>query len=141
MVRENAARTRQVLVAALEADADAWTALANVAPVFLHMILGDRAILLNRAAAPDASGALGAALSAGGREEVMPLMVQLMQRICTTGGDAKTATEWFLGLLVGDLQIRRVIGQLGAPSGPEIAGRCAMALQALRVLLERADRA
>lgn len=135
MVRENAGRTRQVLVEALEADADAWTALANVAPVFLHMILGDRAILLNRAAAADASGALGAALSAGGREEVMPLMVQLMQRICATGGDARTATEWFLGLLVGDLQIRRIIGQLGAPSGPEIADRCAMALQALRVLL------
>ena len=67
----------------------------------------------------------------------MPLMVQLMQRICATGGDARTATEWFLGLLVGDLQIRRVIGQLGAPSGPEIADRCAMALQALRVLLVR----
>jgi AcrR family transcriptional regulator len=140
MVRENAARTRQVLVEALEADADAWTTLANVAPVFLHMILGDRAILLNRAAAADASGALGAALSAGGRGEVMPLMVQLMERICAKGDDAKTATEWFLGLLVGDLQIRRMIGQLGAPTEPEIALRCDGALQALRTLLERPHR-
>lgn len=138
MVRDNAARTRQMLEAALEGGGGAWETLDAVAPVFLAMLLGDRAILLNRAAAADASGALGAALVAGGREAVMPLLVRLMLRLpgSSTEGVARLAAEQFLGLLVGDLQIRRVIGQLPAPSDDEITERCRRAIEALRILLE-----
>lgn len=137
MVRDNAARTRQMLEAALEGRGGAWETLEAVAPVFLAMLLGDRAILLNRAAAADASGALGAALVAGGRETVMPLLVRLMQRLPGSEGeeDARLAAERFLALLVGDLQIRRVIGQLPAPDGTEITLRCRRAMEALRTLL------
>ena len=62
MARENAADTRRLLENALECHDDPWEALVAVAPTFLRMILGDRAILLNRAAAADPTGALGAAI-------------------------------------------------------------------------------
>ena len=136
MVRENAAETRRMLDEALSRDADPWATLKGVAPVFLRMILGEKAILLNRAAAADASGSLGAAISGGGRNEVMPLMTELMRRVCTgTGCDPKDATDWFLSLLVGDLQIRRVIHERAVLSDQEIEKRCGTGLTAFRRLL------
>lgn len=136
MVRDNAAETRRMLDEALSSRNDPWATLESVAPVFLRMILGDKAILLNRAAAADPSGALGAAISGGGRNEVMPLLGELMQRLCLdTGDNPKNATDWFLSLLVGDLQIRRVIHERTALSEQEIEDRCNAGLAAFRRLL------
>lgn len=136
MVRDNAAETRRILSEALSGSDDPWGTLRSVAPVFLAMILGEKAVLLNRAAAADPSGALGAAISGGGRNEVMPLLSELMQRVCSgTGCDPKEATDWFLGLLVGDLQIRRVISERDILSKQEIETRCGASLAAFRRLL------
>ncbi|GGH53899.1 TetR family transcriptional regulator [Frigidibacter albus] len=125
MVEDNAAETRALLLRALERQDDPRGTLASVAAVFLEMLLGDRAILLNRAAAADPSGELGAAISAGGRDQVMPLLAELMGRICT-GGDIgpAEATRLFISLLVGDLQIRRIIHNCPAPSQAEIDAQC-----------------
>lgn len=136
MVRDNAAETRRLLDEALNSRTDPWATLERVAPVFLRMILGEKAILLNRAAAADPSGALGATISGGGRNEVMPLLGELMQRLCLdTGGDPRKATDWFLSLLVGDLQIRRVIHDRAALSEREIESRCKEGLATFRRLL------
>ncbi len=136
MVRANAAETHALLAAALEENAEPWSALGAVAPVFMRMILGDQAVLLNRAAAADPGGALGAAISAGGRASIMPLMAQLVQRICAGSTvDAAEASEWFLAHLIGDLQVRRIIHDCNAPTGPEIAARSARALALLRRLI------
>lgn len=136
MVRENAAETRLLLVSALEGHGDAWDALAAVAPVFLRMILGDRAILLNRAAAADPTGALGAAISAGGRQEIQPLICRLMERICAgTQYTPDQVTGWFLGILLGDLQVRRIIHDHPALSEQDIRQRCDVALTTLRRLM------
>ena len=139
MVRANAAETRMLIEEALEGNADPWSALAAVAPVFLRMILGDRAVLLNRAAAADPTGALGAALSTGGRAEIMPLMARLVERICVSSPvDATEATGWFLAQLIGDLQVRRLIHDCSAPSEPEIAARSQRAIFLLRRLIQSA---
>ena len=136
MVRANAAETRKMLVNALAMSGDPWVGLESVAPVFLRMLLGERAILLNRAAAADPSGALGAAISAGGRQEIMPLMAEVLGRICTgTPHHPKAATEWFLGLLVGDLQIKRVINDLAPPTETQIENRCASTMLTLKQLI------
>lgn len=137
MVRDNAAETRQMLSEALSCQDHPWATLEGVAPVFLRMLLGEKAILLNRAAAADPSGALGATISAGGRNEVMPLLNQLMQGICAgIGCDPKDATDWFLSLLVGDLQIKRVINERAALSEQEIENRCSKTLMILRRLID-----
>lgn len=138
MVRENAAETRRLLEEAVGEAGDPWETLAAVAPVFLRMILGDRAVLLNRAAAADPGGALGAALSTGGRNEVMPLLTQLTRRLCEgTGCDPEEVTGWFLGLLIGDLQVRRIIHDCPVPSEQMIAERCARGLATLRRMIAR----
>lgn len=141
MVRDNASETRRLLDDAL-GGGDPWATLEGVAPVFLTMILGDRAILLNRAAAADPSGALGATISAGGRNEITPLLSRIVQRICAgTGCDPLEVTEWFLSLLIGDLQIRRVINDRPALSDREIEARCNKALMAVRRLIAGAGQA
>nr|WP_184148641.1 TetR/AcrR family transcriptional regulator [Amaricoccus macauensis] len=138
MVRDNAEAARALLQEALVRDEAPAETLARVAPVLLSMLLGDRAILLNRAAAADPSGRLGAAISAGGRDVVMPLLEQLMERL---GGDVVPgeASGWFLGLLVGDLQVRRIIGELTEPGAEEIAARCHRALGIFNRLLGVGD--
>lgn len=131
MVRDNAGETRQMLNTALQGSDNPRMVLERVAPVFLRMLLGERAILLNRAAAADPTGALGATISAGGRNEIMPLLDRLMQRLCEGREcEPKEAAGWFISLLVGDLQIKRVINERAALSGEEIDSRCAAALRA-----------
>lgn len=137
MVEDNAAETRTLLLRALERRDDPRETLERVAAVFLGMLLGDRAILLNRAAAADPTGELGAAISAGGRAQVMPLMGRVMERI-HPDGDIRPgeATGLFVSLLVGDLQIRRIIHDAPAPSPAEIDARCARSIQLFHRLME-----
>ena len=132
MVRDNAAAIRDQLERALASDAPPLEALSQLGPVFLRMLLGERAILLNRAAAADPSGQLGAAISSGGRGEIQPLLARVMAGLCRdTGHDPAQAVEEYLGLLIGDQQIRRVIGEVPVPSEAEIARRSSHALTAL----------
>lgn len=102
------------------------------------MLLGEKAILLNRTAASDETGELGATIGQAGRSAVFPLVETLIARGMANGGldapSARVATEWFLCLLIGDQQIRRVIGTLEQPSDAEVAARAASALSAFRKL-------
>lgn len=126
MVRRNAAEVRALLTEALQEDVAPLEALGRLAPVLLGMLLSDRAILLNRAAASDPTGALGQLLAKGGREDVLPL-IQRVLKDAAGKGEIKRSEEdvgqLFLHLLVGDQQIRRVIGTLAAPSEKEIAAQ------------------
>ena len=136
MIADNAAETRGLLDAALGSGADPVPALREVAPVLLGMLVGTRSVLLNRAAAADASGRLGAAISAGGRGEVMPRLERLLAPLCAGQGfDPAQAVRWFLSLLIGDWQIRRVIGDMEAPSRSEIAARSQSAVDDLLRLI------
>lgn len=137
MVEDNAAQTRSMLLHALEEQTDPHETLDRVASVFLAMILGDRAILLNRAAAADPTGELGTAISAGGRAQVMPLLTRLMDLVCADS-DISTdeAAGLFVTLLVGDLQVKRIIHNAPAPTTAEIDGICAKALSIFRRLIE-----
>ena len=129
-------RNTEEVAATLDANkATGLPALAAVGPALLTMLLGPRAVALNRAAATDPSGSLGAALAAGGREALMPRLSALTQQAISDGtlaGDTADAlTGLWLSLLIGDLQIRRVTGALPPLSPPEIAGRATRALENL----------
>lgn len=138
LVQDNAAQVADQLGQAIRRDDDPMQTLTRVAPLFLTMLLGERAVLLNRAAASEPTGELGAALSAGGREVVQPLFANLMMGVAK--GDsphAEMLTGAFLGLLVGDLQIKRVIGVDPVPTAAQIDARVTEALHLFSKLIEK----
>ncbi|MGO7903896.1 TetR/AcrR family transcriptional regulator [Rhizobium leguminosarum] len=134
MVESNARATKAALGAAIRDEADPLETLAHVAPILLSMLLGDKAISLNRAAAADESGELGATIAAAGRDSVFPLIEKVIGRGLETAAlaapSAGVAAEWFLSLLIGDLQIRRVNRTLPEPSDENIRARAAAAMSA-----------
>lgn len=131
MVQDNAADIKAILERAVTADGDPDAALERIAPVFMKMLLGDRAILLNRAAAADPSGELGTAISAGGRAVIQPLIEDLIKGVCEKHNKSgRNLSGQFLGLLIGDLQIKRVIGVQEVLNDVEIEAQSAQALQA-----------
>ncbi|MEL6679613.1 MAG: TetR/AcrR family transcriptional regulator [Pseudomonadota bacterium] len=141
LVDRNVADVRARLGSAETGDAP-LDHLAAVAPMLLTMLVGERAVTLNRAAAADRSGALGEAIAAGGRETVAPLIGALVARAIAARGsamDPKEATVVFLNLLIGDLQIRRVIGVLAEPTPDDIAARARLALTAFERLISAED--
>lgn len=138
LVESNARATKAVLAAAIRDEADPLVSLEEVAPILLSMLLGERAVSLNRAAASDESGELGAAIAAGGRDSVLPLIEKLIERGMETGAlaapSARVAANWFLNLLIGDQQIRRVIRTLPIPSDMDVHSRAITVSSAFRKL-------
>ncbi|MBU2982751.1 hypothetical protein KO498_13120 [Lentibacter algarum] len=93
--------------------------------------------MLNRAAAAEPSGELGQVLSEGGRETVQPLFAEIMQPLAQEHGqNAAQLTGWFLGLRVGDMQIKRVIEVMPELTETELNARVQGALQAFGKLLK-----
>jgi AcrR family transcriptional regulator len=145
MVRSNAAQVRRQLAEVADAPAAPLERLSNVAPVLLGMLLGPRAIALNRAAATDPTGALGQLLAKGGREDVLPLIKEVLGE-AVRAGDLQPPKHGeigalFMHLLVGDQQIRRAIGTMAAPSQAEIAEMAKAALAQFAALCASAAHA
>ncbi len=135
MVVRNAQEVEGLLEEELQAEQPPLKTLRRLGPVLLKLVLGPRAIALNRAAAADPTGELGAALTEGGRERVVPLIAQLFRQArkagIIQGLSTKDAVELYLSLLIGDLQIRRVIGALPEPGPADIKRRADRALKTL----------
>lgn len=133
LVARNAAEVRALLEAQLTSGSAAMTTLGQMAPKLLQVLLGNRAIALNRAAAADPTGELGRAISQAGRETILPLVEQVLIEAAREGHLTFAATEQpsalFIDLLVGDLQIRRVIGRLDPPTAEFCEGRAALAIE------------
>lgn len=115
------------------ATADPLARLGLLGPPLLRMVLGPRAIALNRAAAADPSGDLGRSLASGGRETVAPLLASLISH-SPLRGEAEVLAQLYLTLLIGDLQIRRVTGAMDAPSQAFVDARAADAFDTLKRL-------
>jgi AcrR family transcriptional regulator len=138
LVQDNAAQIADELGQAIRRNDDPMQTLERVAPVFLTMLLGERGVLLNRAAASEPTGELGVALSAGGRDVVQPLFKDVMMGVAKgDNAQAEMLTGAFLGLLVGDLQIKRVIGVHPVLTQAQIDARVTGALRLFRKLVEK----
>ncbi|CUX41733.1 MULTISPECIES: TetR/AcrR family transcriptional regulator [Agrobacterium] len=129
MVAENAAK---LVLPSAEAD-DGVSELSRFGADLLSVLLGERAMLLNRVAAAEAGveTALGKFLAAKGRGHVMPKLAVYFQALEQRGAigvpvSAEPAEVW-LSLLVGDLQIRRATGAIDLPAEAEMIARSARA--------------
>lgn len=123
LIADNASQLKAALNAT-PADghgAEARTTLIAFGRSFLELLLGDRAIALNRAAIADApqDGTLAQLLAQQGRDAVFPKLRQVLERERTAGrlqiDDIEDAGETLLGLLLTDRQVRRLLGTLPAP--------------------------
>lgn len=129
LVEANAREARELLEGALRQGSSPIETLSALGPVILSLVTGEKAVVLNRAAASDVSdtGTLGRSIAEAGRDTIAPLLRDLLDRARRAGliqcDDPATAVEVYLGLLIGDLQIRRVIGVLEEPSPKEIGRR------------------
>ena len=117
--------------------------LATIGPGLLTMLLGERAVALNRAAAADDSGTLGRALAREGRNTIAPRIVAIMDLAARTGalsgGTPQEMAETYFALLIGDLQVRRVTGALPAPHEDYIRKRADQALDHLQRIFPAGD--
>jgi AcrR family transcriptional regulator len=115
LVVRNAEEVRTLLQQGLDSEESPLDILRALGPRLLELLVSPRAIQLNRAAAADPTGELGAVISERGRETVGPLIGAVMERARQAGvlkfDDTGEAVGLYLNLLVGDLQIRRVIGR------------------------------
>ena len=117
LIESNADRVADRLKEQLSSATDPSDALTELGPLLLGMLLSDRAVALNQAAASDATGALGKVLAEQGRGKVFPLIVSLFEHLRERrilAGDAGELASLYIDLLVGDLQIRRATGALDA---------------------------
>jgi len=129
LIQDNANEVANVLDNALAAKDKIEKALFRVGPLLLEMVTSEKAIALNRAAAFDASetGILGTTLAEAGRDKIAPLLQKLFVQAREDGALQFTAkdniADVYIGLLIGDTQIRRVTGALPVLTKAEISDR------------------
>ena len=139
LVVRNASEIRELLEQKLTDRVSPLDALQTIGPELLSLLVGERAIALNRAAAADPSGELGMAITEAGRETVAPLIGRLLENARDKGAlkfdSPQEALGLYLSLLVGDLQIRRAIGAIPKPTSEAILQRADSAFAQLKILL------
>jgi AcrR family transcriptional regulator len=113
-------------------------ALKHFGRSLLGVLTNPAAIALNRAAAADATGILGAALAKCGRNAVLPLVHDLVAQVQGKGflADLETSAvvEIYLSLLIGDIQIRLVTRAVTNWSENDIDARAETAWNAIQLL-------
>ncbi|MEP2533692.1 TetR/AcrR family transcriptional regulator [Shimia sp.] len=139
MVARNAEEARAFLDDALNTQSHVLDSLRVFGPVLLGILLGERAIALNRAAAADSTGELADAVRTAGRGTIQPLLATLFEAARQRGelafDDVEEAVELYLGVLIGDMQIRCVVGRLPPPDAADMERRSARASHCIGVLL------
>lgn len=133
VIRRNAQTVQTVLAHHLEGDAPTELVLLDFGRALLQLLLGDSAVAINRAAISEARSdpRLARILASAGREATLPSFIRFLelhrQRGVLRMEDPSHAAEDFLGLLLGDAQIRRLLGLLGAPRKAQIEMRATRA--------------
>ena len=114
-----------VVAASLErGDDDLAEVLRGFALELQRLLLGDRAVVINRAAISEATSdpTFAEVLAAQGRERVVPKLGRYLEGQRERGRlefeEAGTAIDALIGLSIGDQQVRRLLGVLPMP-GPE----------------------
>ncbi len=141
LVERNALQVKSLLEDGLNSAQDPLQTLELLGPKLLELLTGPRSIALNRAAATDPTGELGEAIGRAGRETVAPLISRVLEearrRELLDFDDTAAAADLYISLLVGDLQIRIVIGREAPPPDQAINARAHKALVHLRRILRK----
>lgn len=118
LVASNLEDVRAYLSESIRRAGDLETTLFELGVLLLELVTGEKAIALNRAAATDVyeSNSLGATIAEGGRKTIKPMVADVLKGGMEAGElqstDPEMVAEVYLNLVIGDLQIQRVIGVL-----------------------------
>ncbi len=130
LVRWQAGRVDAVIAPNLERDgADPAEVLRGFALELQRLLLGDRAVVINRAAISEAptDPTFARILAAQGRGSVVPKLARYLEGQRERGRldfeEAATAIDALIGLAVGDQQVRRLLGMLPLPEPERIEAR------------------
>jgi AcrR family transcriptional regulator len=141
LVRWQAERVDAALTPSFDGEAsDAPQVLRDFAVELQKLLLGERSVVINRAAISEATTdpTLAAALAAGGRESVVPRLVRYLERQRERGllefDDPQNAVDVLIGLTIGDRQVRRLLGVLPMPELEQIEARADRAVGAFLTL-------
>jgi len=141
MVERNATAASGTIEKALEARRPIGDLLEDLGPLLLRLVLGERSVALNRAAAGDIhdSASLGAMIAAGGRAKIQDLLAEAFSREKDVPLPPREAASLYLDLLVGDAQLKRVIGAADYPGETWIEDRAAWTKRMFRLLIGQAE--
>lgn len=135
LIESNGEHVQGMLSRALTEQDDPLQTLAALGPLLLGFTTSESAIIVNRAAITDAgeTGILGEAIESAARGEIVALTSSLMRRLIesrvfASETDPDDATETYISLLFGEVQIRQARGQLGPLDEAEISRRAERAL-------------
>lgn len=140
LVARNAAEVRNLLESGIAERHDPLKTLGLLGSKLLDLLTGPRAVALNRAAAADPTRELGVAISQAGRETIAPLIGRVLEDARARGQLAFQSTaeavDLYLSLLIGDLQVRCIIGREPQPAPKAREKRAKLALGYLIRLLK-----
>lgn len=133
VIRRNADTVRTAVEGHLDGDAPVESALADFGHALAGLLLGESAVAINRAAISEARTAptLARMLSEAGREATLPVFIRYLERCRSRGvldfDDPREAAEIFIGLLLGDAQVRRLLGVMTTPTSARLRSRAKLA--------------
>jgi AcrR family transcriptional regulator len=139
LISEQSRSVNEMLGRELAGVDDPERTLVEAGAALLDLLTGDASAAINKAAMADATGELGRLLLDQGRGRTAPLFAELIGRLQAAGSlgaaDAGSVFRTFYGLLIGDRQIRMLLGDRGArPSRDEFRSVAAEAVARLRLL-------
>lgn len=118
LVAEQTAALNAMLAREAAGDAPPRETLERAGAALLDLLTGEASLAINRAAMADGSGDMARDLREEGRGRFVPLFVALIERLqgegVLTAGDARDQFVTFYGLLIGDRQIRALLGDEAA---------------------------
>ena len=140
LIRWQAERLGDALAPSLARGDDPAAVLRAFAVELQHLLLGERAVIINRAAISEAATdpTFARALAARGRGSIVPTLARYLECQRDLGqlgfDDAEVAIEALIGLAIGDRQVRRLLGVLPLPAPSEIEARADRAVAAFLAL-------
>ena len=144
LVGWQAERVHAVIAPNLERDGDDPSEVLRAFAVELQrLLLGERAVVINRAAISEATSdpTFAQILATQGRGSVVPKLVRYLEGQRERGRlqfeEAGAAVDALIGLAIGDQQVRRLLGVLPMPEPEQLEARAERAVELFLKLFGR----
>lgn len=146
LVKANAQAVENKLQDAISGEANSDRPLVEIGKLLLQFTATEKAIIVNRAAVADVqdTGLLAQTIEANARQVMYRLLKALMTRLETTGyyyfdAGADAATETYINLLIGELQMQQSLGSISPLNSTEIESRAQRASDLFDRLFQKRD--